>query len=63
MTLEGPPRPIRFATAAAIARAIALTGCRRSKIINLIWPEVDIDNSCLRLTDSKEGVSVRPTGD
>lgn len=52
----------QIATAAAIARTIALTGCRRGEIINLIWPEVDADNSCLRLTDSKEGASVRPVG-
>jgi integrase len=52
----------QLATAAAIARAIALTGCRRGEIINLIWPEADMDNSCLRLTDSKEGASVRPIG-
>lgn len=52
----------QLATAAAIARTIALTGCRRGEIINLIWPEVDADNSCLRLTDSKEGASVRPVG-
>ena len=35
---------------------------RPGEIINLIWPEVDIDNSCLRLTDSKEGAAVRPIG-
>jgi integrase len=52
----------QLATAAEMARAIALTGCRRGEIINLIWPEVDCDNSCLRLTDSKEGTSVRPIG-
>ena len=52
----------QLTTAAAIARVIALTGCRRGEIINLIWPEVDIDSSCLRLTDSKEGASVRPLG-
>lgn len=52
----------QLAMAAAIARTIALTGCRRGEIINLIWPEVDVDNSCLRLTDSKEGASVRPVG-
>lgn len=32
-------------TAAEMARAIALTGCRRGEIINLIWPEVDSDNT------------------
>lgn len=52
----------QLATAADIARAIALTGCRRGEIIGLIWPEVDANNSCLRLTDSKEGASVRPIG-
>lgn len=52
----------QLATASAIAKTIALTGCRRGEVINLIWPEADIDNSCLRLTDSKEGASVRPVG-
>lgn len=52
----------QLATAADIARAIALTGCRRGEIIGLIWPEVDANNSCLRLADSKEGASVRPIG-
>jgi integrase len=52
----------QLATAAEMAKTIALTGCRRGEIINLIWPEVDSDNSCLRLTDSKEGASVRPIG-
>ena len=52
----------QLATAAEMGKAIALTGCRRGEIINLIWPEVDSDNSCLRLTDSKEGASVRPIG-
>ena len=45
-----------------IIRQIALTGCRRSEIIGLMWSEVDIEDSCLRLADSKEGVSVRPVG-
>lgn len=52
----------QLATAAAIARAIALTGCRRGEIIDLDWREVDTENSCLRLRDSKEGASVRPVG-
>jgi integrase len=52
----------QLATAAEMARAIALTGCRRGEIINLIWPEVDANSSCLRLVDSKEGASVRPIG-
>lgn len=47
---------------AEILRLIALTGCRRGEIINLRWSEVDIEGSCLRLKDSKEGASVRPVG-
>jgi integrase len=45
-----------------MARAIALTGCRRGEIINLDWREADTENSCLRLQDSKEGASIRPIG-
>lgn len=46
----------------AITRLLALTGCRRGEIISLKWSEVDFENSCLRLSDSKEGASVRPIG-
>lgn len=52
----------RYATTIDIIRLIALTGCRRSEIISLRWSEVDIEASCLRLADSKEGASVRPIG-
>jgi integrase len=52
----------KYATFVDIARLIALTGCRRSEIIGLRWSEVDIDRSCLCLTDSKEGASTRPIG-
>lgn len=45
-----------------IIRQLALTGCRRSEVVALRWAEVDIDASCLRLADSKEGASVRPVG-
>ncbi|MFW2446750.1 MAG: tyrosine-type recombinase/integrase [Qipengyuania pacifica] len=45
-----------------IIRQITLTGCRRSEIINLKWCDVDLDGSCLRLSDSKEGKSIRPVG-
>jgi len=41
-------------------RLIALTGCRRSEILNLKWPEVDFANSCLRFGDTKTGASIRP---
>lgn len=49
----------RSATAAEMIRVLALTGCRRSEVIKLRWNEVDVEGSCLRLTDSKEGASVR----
>ncbi len=41
---------------------LALTGCRKDEVISLEWREVDIENSCLRLRDSKTGASVRPIG-
>ena len=46
--------------AIAAIRLIAVTGCRRSEILNLKWSEVDFKNSCLRLGDTKTGASVRP---
>lgn len=45
-----------------IIRQIALTGCRRSEMIGLMWTEADTSASCLRLADSKEGASIRPIG-
>lgn len=45
-----------------IIRQLALTGCRRTEIVALRWEDVDIESSCLRLADSKEGASVRPIG-
>jgi integrase len=41
---------------------LALTGCRRGEIELLKWTEVDVASSCFRLSDSKEGASVRPIG-
>jgi integrase len=52
----------KYAITVDIIRQIALTGCRRSEIIGLMWAEVDTEMSCLRLADSKEGASVRPIG-
>jgi integrase len=43
-------------------RLLALTGCRRGEIERLRWAEVDLPGRCLRLSDSKEGKSVRPLG-
>lgn len=52
----------RFQSAVPIIRLLALTGCRRGEGVNLKWTELDAENSCLRLSDSKEGASVRPIG-
>jgi integrase len=46
--------------AIAVTRLLAVTGCRRSEILNLKWSEVDLENSCLRLGDTKAGASIRP---
>ena len=43
----------KFGPTIDIIRQIALTGCRRGEIINLKWCDVDIDGSCLRLSESK----------
>lgn len=43
-------------------RQIALTGCRRSEMIKLRRAEVDMEASCLRLIESKEGASTRAIG-
>lgn len=43
-------------------RLLTLTGCRRGEIERLRWDEVDVPGRCLRLSDSKEGKSVRPLG-
>lgn len=53
---------LQFGTAAKMARTIALTGCRRGEIIYLKGGEVDLERSCIRLEDSKEGASIRAVG-
>jgi integrase len=55
-------RDERFATTCEVIWLLALTGCRRGEILGLQWEEIDFDQSCIRLTDSKEGYSVRPVG-
>src|SRR5712671_2889135 len=52
----------RFGSTVSIIRLLALTGCRRGKIVYLRRAEVDSERSCLRLSDSKEGISIRPIG-
>ena len=48
--------------ALAIIRLLVLTGARRGEIEGLRWSEVDLDRSCLRLGDSKNGAKVIPFG-
>ena len=43
-------------------RALVLSGCRKQEILRLTWPEIDKENSCLRLLDSKTGAKVVPLG-
>ncbi len=61
-TLKAANEDPELAPTIAIIRLLALTGCRRGELISLKWSEVDFENSCLRLSDSKEGASVRPIG-
>jgi len=48
--------------AIAIARLIALTGCRRGELERLRRREVDLTGRMLRLGDTKTGESIRPLG-
>jgi integrase len=60
--LRAAEKDEKYATTVQIIRQIALTGCRRSEMIGLMWSQADTDGSCLRLADSKEGSSIRPIG-
>lgn len=53
---------LELAPTIAVTRLLALTGCRRGEILGLKWSEVDFENSCLRIVESKEGASTRPVG-
>ncbi|MBI4377285.1 MAG: tyrosine-type recombinase/integrase [Elusimicrobia bacterium] len=48
MRLEHP-------TVVPAIRLLLFTGCRLGEILNLEWSAVDLENSCLRLKDSKTG--------
>lgn len=52
----------QYQVAAQIVRQLAQTGCRRNEMVSLRWSEVNVEASCLRLADSKEGKSIRPIG-
>jgi integrase len=43
-------------------RLLTLSGCRKSEILSLRWDEVDFDQGCLRLSDSKTGHKIVPLG-
>src|SRR5262249_24885616 len=58
--LEAAERDGEHWQALAGIRLLAVTGCRRAEIANLKWSEVDFANSCLRLGDTKTGLSIRP---
>jgi len=49
-------------SALAIIRLLTFTGARKSEIADLKWSEVDLERSCLRLSDSKTGAKVIPLG-
>jgi len=58
--LEEAERQGEHWQALAAIQLLAVTGCRRAEIVNLKWSEVDFANSCLRLGDTKTGLSIRP---
>ena len=48
--------------ALAAIRTLALTGCRRSEILNLKREELDVRGQCLRFQHTKTGAQIRPCG-
>lgn len=60
--LQAASKNDKYRMTVDIIRQLALTGCRRSEMVALRWEDVDVESSCLRLADSKEGASVRPIG-
>ena len=46
----------------AAIRLLALTGCRRGEVVGLTSQEVNLEARVLRLSNTKEGYSVRPLG-
>jgi len=49
-------------SALSIVTLLLLTGCRGGEIEGLRWSEVDAENRCLWLADTKTGKSMRPLG-
>lgn len=48
--------------AVTIVTLLCATGCRSSEIVKLLWSETDLEQSCLRLLDTKSGKSLRAIG-
>ncbi|MBF0428315.1 MAG: site-specific integrase [Magnetococcales bacterium] len=44
--------------ALAVIRALILTGCRKGEILGLRWSDVNFEQGCLLLPDSKTGTKV-----
>jgi integrase len=49
-------------SAVAALRLLALTGARKNEILTLKWNNVDFENNCLRLPETKTGAKVIPLG-
>jgi len=60
--LSAAEREGEYARVVGAIRALALTGCRRGEIVGLTLPEIDLDAHQLRLSNTKEGYSLRPLG-
>src|SRR3546814_17315063 len=60
--LENAALDDRYTRTTELIRMLALTGCRRSEVIEIRWSEIDSAGSAFRLNDTKEGQSVRPIG-
>jgi integrase len=56
---EEAARPEAADTVTAI-RLLILTGARRREVTGLEWSEVDLEDRCLRIADSKTGAKVVP---
>jgi integrase len=48
--------------AAKIIELLCLTGCRIGEVAALRWSEVDLQDGCLQLSDTKTGQSMRQLG-
>ena len=48
--------------ALSVVKLLLLTGCRAEEIESLRWSEVDLEQRCLRLEDTKAGKSLRALG-